>query len=341
MAKPKPLISVIIVNWNGRRYLEDCLGSLSKSTYRKTEIIFVDNNSSDDSVSFVKRNFPYIKIIVNKKNLGFAEGHEIAYRRAKGEAILLLSTDTIIEKDTIEYLWQALYSTKNIGAVQPKLLMYPRTNLIDSIGSFFLMSGVLYHYGREKDHRKPIYNVPMEIYSAKGACILFKKYVLDITGLFDKDYFAYFEETDLCHRIWLAGYKIIYVPKAVVYHKGGGASGQMVSSYIQFHSFKNRICTYVKNLSFNYLIIVLPMTILIYACSSIVFFIQGKFSLAWVPQKAIIWNVAHIKETLNKRSIVQTRIRRIKDDSFLPGLIRPVRLSYYYLFIKGFSNYQD
>jgi len=338
----RPLISVIIVNWNGRLYLKDCLISLSKSTYKNTEIFFVDNNSSDDSVSFVKLNFPNIKIILNKSNLGFAEGHEIAYKRARGQAILFLSTDTIIEKDVIEHLWKALYSAKNIGAVQPKLLMYPRSDLIDSIGSFFLMSGVLYHYGREKDHSQPKYNKLMEIYSAKGACILIKKRVLNKTGLFDKAYFAYFEETDLCHRIWLAGYKIIYVPKVVVFHKGGGASGQMVSSYIHFHSFKNRICTYLKNLSFRYLIVVLPMTIIIYVCSSVVFFVQGKFSLAWAPYKAIIWNLTHIKETLDKRNIVQSQIRRLQDDDFLPKVMRPVRMSYYYSLMNGgLGNYSD
>lgn len=337
----KPLVSVIIVNWNGRRYLEDCLGSLSRSTYRNTEIIFVDNASSDTSVSYVRKNFSNIKIILNKGNLGFAEGHEVAYKKARGKALLLLSTDTIIEANAIEELVKMLYSEKDIGAVQPKLLMYPQKNLIDSIGSFFLMTGLLYHYGREKDHRLPIYNKPMEIFSAKGACILFRKEVLDKVGLFDKDYFAYFEETDLCHRIWLSGYKIVYAPEAVVFHKGGGASGQMVSSYIQFHSFKNRICTYLKNLSLRYLIVVMPLTILVYECTAVIFTLQTKFSLAWALQRSIVWNIIHLKRTLKKRKLVQTKIRVINDNDFLPKLIKSVRFSYYFLFLTGFGGYKD
>lgn len=335
----KPLVSVIIVNWNGRRYLEDCLGSLAKSTYRNIEIFFVDNASTDDSVSYVKEKFPGINIIENLRNLGFAEGHKVAYKKAKGEAILLLSTDTIIKENALEELMKMLYSERNIGAVQPKLLMYPEKNLIDSIGSFFLLTGLLYHYGREKDHRQPIYNKPMEVFSAKGACILLKKEVLEKTGLFDKDYFAYFEETDLCQRIWLSSYRVVYAPKAVVYHKGGGASGQMVPSYIQFHSFKNRICTYLKNLSLKYLMVIIPLTILMYECATAFFILQAKFSLAWAMQRSIIWNIVHIRETLKKRRYVQTKIRVVSDDSFLPKLTRPVRLIYYFIIFKGFTNY--
>ena len=237
-------------------------------------------------------------------------------------------------------LARVIYSDDKNGAVMPKLLMYPQKNLIDSIGAFFLTSGFLYHFGREKDHRQPIYNQPMEIFSAKGACILFKKEVLEKTGLFDKDYFAYFEETDLCQRIWLAGYKVVYTPQAVVYHKGGGASGQMISSYIQFHSFKNRLCTFIKNLSFTNLLKTLPLTLFIYQCASILYLLTGKFGNAWAIQKAIFWNLIHLKETFKKRKFVQNQIRTVTDE-FLPKVTRPVRLSYYYYLFRGLKYYRD
>ncbi|RJQ37762.1 glycosyltransferase family 2 protein [Candidatus Microgenomates bacterium] len=337
----KPLVSVIVVSWNGLKYLDDCLGSLTSSTYKNIEILFADNASSDDSVNFVKKNYPQIKLIQNKKNLGYAEGHEEAFKKAKGDAILLLSMDTIIKKNTLEELVKVLYSDNSIGAVQPKLLLFPETTLIDSVGAFFLDSGMLYHFGREKDYKLKKYNEPMEIFSAKGACLLFRKETLRKTGLFDKDYFAYFEETDLCHRVWLAGYKIIYNPKAVVYHKGGGSSGQMVRSYILFHSYKNRICTYIKNLSIKYLLKVIPLTLMLYMLVSLFYLLKGKFSLAWVVQKAIIWNILHIKETLKKRKVIQEKIRVVKDDDFLPKLTRPVRISYYYYLLFGLKNYID
>jgi len=338
-----PLVSIIIVNWNGMRFLHNCLGSLSKVKYKNTEILFVDNASKDDSVAFVKNNYPDIKIIANSKNLGYAGGHEEAFRKAKGELILVLSTDTIVEENLLSELVKAIYSEKNIGAVMPKLLMYPRKDLIDSIGSFFLASGIIYHIGRDKDQAKPQYNKPVEIFSAKGACILFKKNVLAKTGLFDKDYFAYFEETDLCHRIWLSGNKVIYWPRTSVCHMQGGASRQMVSSFILYHSYKNILCTYIKNLSLKYLIRVLPLTLIIYQCGFLVFLFTGKFRNAWAFQKAIFWNISNMRSTLMKRKFVQNKIRKVSDDYFLPLITRSVSLRYYYYLFtgEGLAKYHD
>jgi len=343
MHNPNPLVSVIIVNWNGMRFLHNCLGSLSKVKYKNTEILFVDNASQDDSVVFVKNNYPDIKIIVNSKNLGYAGGHEGAFRKAKGELILLLSTDTIVEENLLSELVKAIYSEKNVGAVMPKLLMYPRKDLIDSIGSFFLASGIIYHIGRDKDQSELKYNKPMEIFSGKGACMLFKKEVLAKTGLFDKDYFAYFEETDLCHRIWLSGNKVIYWPKTSVCHMQGGASKQMISSFILYHSYKNILCTYIKNLSLKYLIRVLPLTLIIYQCGFLVFLLTGKFRNAWAFQEAISWNISNMRSTLKKRKFVQNKIRKISDDYFLPRITRSVSLHYYYYLFtgEGLAKYHD
>ena len=338
-----PLVSVIIVNWNGKRFLDNCLGSLSKVKYKNTEIFFVDNASKDDSVAYVKKNYPHIKIISNSKNLGYAGGHEGAFRKAKGELILLLSTDTIVEENLLSELVKAVYSEKNIGAVMPKLLMYPRKDLIDSIGSFFLASGIIYHIGRDKDQSKPQYNISQEIFSGKGACMLFKKNVLAKTGLFDKDYFAYFEETDLCHRIWLSGNKVIYWPNTSVCHMQGGSSKQMVPSFILYHSYKNILCTYIKNLSLKYLIKVLPLALVIYQCGFLVFLFTGKFKTAWAFQKSIIWNINNLPATLKKRKFVQNKIRTVSDDYFLPRVTRHVSLRYYYYLFtgEGLAKYYD
>ncbi len=338
----EPLVSVIIVNWNGRKYLDDCLGSLARDTYKNKEILFVDNASSDDSVGYVKKYYPHFILILNNRNLGYAEGHEIAIKKANGKFILLLSMDTIVEKNSLTELIKTIRLSNNIGAVQPKLLMYPQKHMIDSIGAFFLMTGILYHYGREKDPNKPIYNKSMEIFSAKGACLLFRKEALAKTGLFDKDYFAYFEETDLCHRIWLAGYRIIYSPYAVVYHKGGGSSKQMMPSFIYFHSYKNRICTYIKNLSFKYLVVVLFYTLFMYELATIIYLLRRKFHNALAVQQAIIWNIVNLKKTLEKRKYIQTKIRVKKDDEFLPQLIKPVHFRYYYnIMFGGLKTYRD
>ncbi len=336
-----PLVSIIIVNWNGERYLKDCLDSLKVQTYKNTEVFFVDNASIDTSVAFAKKEFPYFHFIVNKKNLGYAEGHDEAFERAKGELVLLLSMDTILEKDALKQMVDTMGSDSRIGAVQPKLLMWPQKNLIDSIGMFFLVSGLLYHYGREKEHTAAKYNKQMEIFSAKGACLLFRKSTLKKTGLFDKGYFAYFEDTDLCHRVWLAGYTVIYTPKAVVYHTGGGASKRMASSHILFHSYKNRLQTYLKNLSWKYLVRVLPLTILVYMGASIAYLSRGDIKVAIAIQKSILWNIINVKKILLKRKHVQSKVRVVRDDDFLPRLTKPVYLSYYYYIFYGLKKYKD
>lgn len=336
-----PLVSIIIVNWNGMKYLPDCLGSLSQITYKNIEVCFVDNASADDSIEYVRKIYPHYKFILNSKNLGYAEGHEEAFRLAKGDLVLLLSMDTIVDKDFLQQMVRAITKKNDIGAIQPKLLMYPDKQYVDSIGSFFLETGILYHYGREKNHIDPKYNTSMEVFSGKGACLLFRRKVLLKAGMFDKDFFAYFEETDLCHRIWLSGFRIVYEPSAIVYHTGGGASKKMLASYIQFHSFKNRICAYIKNLSPKYIMRVIPKAVLLYEVATIVYILLGRFSIALAVQKSLLWNLVHLGETLKKRKLVQGKIRAVSDESFLPTLTRPVRLSYYYYLFKGLGFYKD
>lgn len=338
----KPLVSVIIVNWNGRAFIQECLNSLSNIDYKNLEIIFVDNASTDESVEFVKKKYPEARLFINKENLGLGGGHEVALKNVKGEAVLLLNSDTIIRTSLISNLVKSLYAEKKIGAVQPKLVIYPDTHLIDSIGAFFLTTGDLYHIGREKNSSLPEYNRRMEIFSTKGACMLIKKEVLDKTGLFDEDFFAYFEDTDLCMRIWLAGYKVLYDPIETVLHRGGATSKKIMHSLILFHSYKNRIFTYLKNFSPKYILKILPITLFLYQVVFFGYLITGKFSSAMALQKALLWNITHLGLIFKKRKHVQENIRRITDDAYIPKLTKKVRpFYYYYQFFGGMEKYTD
>ncbi len=331
----RPLVSVIIVNWNGKAYLKSCLESLLSCQYIPIEILFVDNASTDGSVAFVQKHFSKVKVLQNSTNLGFAGGHDVALSKAKGEAILLLNTDTVVQKDVVEKLVRVLYSDTKIAAVQPKILLDSQRKLIDSIGCFFLSNGLLYHFGREKQHTMPLYNKEMDVFSAKGVCLLLRRKAINQVGLFDRDFYAYFEETDLCMRLWLSGFRVAYTPSTSVLHVGGASSRQSDSRFIQFHSQKNAICTYLKNFSFTNLIQVMPKLLLFYACASIFYLFTGKVSDAFVPLKAIWWNAVHIQETLKKRYIVQNVMRKVTDDDYLPKLTRSVGLRYYYYKVFG------
>jgi GT2 family glycosyltransferase len=347
-----PLVSVIIVSYNAKHFLPDCLGSLTRGTYKNIEIIFVDNASKDGTVAYLKKNYPKIKLIQNASNLGFSPANKGILKEVKGDAVLLLNTDTILAKNLLEELVKNLFAKKTIGAVQPKILMFPQKGKIDSIGSFFLLNGMLYHVGYEKDETMPIYNKQAEIFSTKGAIMLIKKEVLDKVvlpfptkeeeNIFDNDYFTAFEETDLCMRIWLAGYKILYITSVRSYHIGGGTVKKLVQSVVIFHSEKNRLASYIKNLSLEYLVKVLPRLFIMLQLEFMAYLlIRRRVSIAFAVQKSILWNIVNIGQTLRKRRYIQTYIRSVKDSEFLPKLIKPVRLSYYYYLLTGLQSYQD
>ena len=161
----KPLVSIILVNWNGRRFLKRCLQSLERVTYTPREIILVDNASTDGSVEWVSEKYSNIRIVRNHENLGFAGGHDAGVAVARGKYILLLNVDTIVEPSFLGLLVDRLEKDEKIAVVQPKVLLEQNRRRIDSLGSFFLPNGLLYHYGREKNERLPQYNIPFDIFS--------------------------------------------------------------------------------------------------------------------------------------------------------------------------------
>lgn len=335
------LVSVIIVNWNGLHFLKDCLPHLYKSSYKNFEVILVDNGSKDGSIEFVKKNYHNIIIVQNSVNKGFAEANNQGYKKAKGEFILLLNNDTKVSRNFMEPLIHALQNDKWLGGVQSKILSMDNPKLLDSVASFFTSTGMLYHYGyHQKDSKK--YSKRIYTYTAKGACLMLKREVVEKVGLFDSRFFAYFEESDLCHRIWLSGYKVEYIPESIIHHKIGGTSNSMQNSFIQFHSFKNRINSYIKNLGVYQLMLVLPVHLVICELIAIAFIFKGRVDLFLAIHRAFVWNIMHIKETLIIREQVQKKIRSVKDEIFFPLIKKDPEFSYYYsLFTKSLVGYKD
>ena len=152
--------------------------------------------------------------------------------------------------------------------------------------------------------------------------------------VFDPLFFSYFEETDLCHRIWLTGKTIQYAPKSVVYHKMGGTSTEMDNAFVQFHSYKNRITSYMKNFEWKN-VWFLPLHIVFCMGIAFVLFIQGKFAYGWVIVRAIIWNIWNISDTLEKRTFIQLFIRRVPDSSYLPHVLVFPGLDYFVHLFRG------
>ena len=337
----KGLVSIIIVNWNGLHHLKKCLPSLYKSRFKNFEVILVDNGSVDKSLSYISKYYPKVRVILNSENVGFAPANNQGLAKAQGEYILLLNNDTVLTTDFLRPLVNALDSDPSLGAVQSKILSMDNPKLLDSVGSFFTSTGILYHYGYHQVDRKK-YAKSIYTYSAKGACMMIRRKVIDIVGLFDDRFFAYFEESDLSHRIWLAGYMIKYIPESVIYHKIGGTSNSMQNSFIQFHSFKNRINSYIKNLDTQSLVLFLPFHLLLCEAIAVAFIFKNRFDLFKAINRSLLWNIVHLSETLKLRKNVQDMMRKKSDSEIFRFIKRDPEIGYYYsLFSNSLVGYKD
>jgi GT2 family glycosyltransferase len=318
-----PLVSIIILNFNGKAFLYNCLSSVLKTNYPNFEVIFVDNGSIDNSVEYVREKFgkdPRLKIIALNKNYGFAEGNNIGFKYANPESkyVVFLNNDTVVNSEWLIEAIKILEKDNSIGAAQPKLKSLKDKKRIDSAGGFLdYMGRVLIRGTGESDRGQ--YDHIDEIFYAQGAAIIIRKDLIHRIGLFDSEYFLNYEETDFCWRTWLAGYKVIFIPKAVVYHWGGATihdkhKEKVVPSYkVMYHSRKNQIATLIKNYSLGNLFKYLPLLITRMFGYIIILIIKNNKAHTLAYLRALIWNLKNIKRLLVKRAFVQTQIRKKMD----------------------------
>lgn len=240
-----PMVSIIILNCNGKNLLKTCLDSVFKQTYKNYEVIFVDNGSTDSSGEFIEKNYPSVKLIKNKKNLGYAKGNNIGIEISEGKYIATLNNDTKVEPDWIENLVEVAEKDCRIGICASKQLNFYQPNLIDSTGINLHRGAYPSNRGRnEKDNGQ--FDEQVEVFGAPGASAFYRKEMLNRIGLFDEDYFAFQEEFDLCWRAKLSGWSCVYVPKAVVYHVSG-ATAVPGSKFLIYYMERNRLLTIIKN----------------------------------------------------------------------------------------------
>lgn len=344
MKQKQQLISIIIVTWNGKHWLDRCLPSIKKQTYTNYEIIVVDNGSTDGTVAWIKKKYPEVILVELNANHGFAEGNNQGYKKAKGQYIYFLNNDTELSATVLEELFALLNKKSMVAGVQSKILLMEDRKRLDTIGAFLTPTGFLYH-NAFSHLDSPKYDKEIALYTLKGASMMFRRSVLEeviIDGyLFDPDYFAYFEETDLCHRIWLAGYSLCYAPKAVVWHHMGATSSSIDSNFVQFHSFKNRIMTYIKLFEFKTLVWLLMSHLFFCEVFAMLLLARGKFSFWASVQRAVLWNIVYISKTLDKRRRIFTTQKKKTDNTLLPlFLVRPP-IEYYISWVQGKPYMKD
>ena len=248
---------------------------------------------------------------------------------SKGEFILLLNNDTWVESNFLKKLIKAFDEIPKLGSVQSKIVLMNNSGKMDLCGSYWTSSSFLYYFGCFKDSSLEIYNKRMPFFSNKGASVMVRREIIEKVGLFDEDFWCYYEETDFCHRVWLSGYECWYYPMAVCHHANGGTSGRFNNEQIQFHNFKNKQLSFLKNFEAKTLVVILPVFFFMNILLSLVWILQGKFKHFLSTYKALIWNIKNIKETLKKRKIVQ-ELRVKSDKEIFKVTKKNPRLSYYY-----------
>ncbi len=321
----KPNVAIIIVNWNGLAHLKLLLPSLSKQGNQWQTVYIVDNHSTDQSVSYIKKTFPAVKLIALSANLGFSGGNNRGIEQALADGhdyIFLLNNDTKVKPNLISRLVDFMEGHPRVGIAQPKLLLLDHPERIDSCGSWLSRTGFLLHYGVE-ELDQPKYNKNQPMFTIKGAAMMIRRQTLVDVGLFDHDFFAYFEETDLCWRAWLAGWKVYYAPVSVVYHLMGGSTKLIGSPVINYHSYKNRINSLIKNLALINLVWILPLHLILIISFSFAYFLTFHGRSGWSIYRAIGWNIMHLPATLKQRQAIQ-QSRIISDRQLFPIIMRPI-----------------
>ena len=319
------MISVVILNFNGKKFLSKCLGSALKSDYPDFEVILVDNASTDGSIGFVRSNFcqcSNLRIIHNDRNFGFAEGNNIGARVAKGKYVVFLNNDTEVDPEWLRELVMVMESDETIGAAQSKLILFDRKT-IDSAGDFinFYGRGWMRGHGEEDNEQ---YDKIDEVFSARGAAMIVKKQIFDEVGCFDQAFFMVCEDIDLSWRIRLYGYRVMFVPKSIVYHFGSGAREKFqppAQSY--YYNVRNNLVMLIKNYDLKNLF----PSVITYITSELTIFL---ISLPFPSKKtynlsrlwALLWNLLNFRYVWRKRLKVQYWVRKVPDDQVKKLMIK-------------------
>lgn len=302
-------VTIVILNLNGRHFLEKFLPVLLRYSAR-CEIVIADNNSSDDSITFVRRKFPKIRLIAFDKNYGFCGGYNRAIDQINTELCILLNSDIEVTDNWLTPIIHLFEYDSQIAAIQPKLLDYKYRNKFEyagGAGGFIDKFGYPFCRGRifdtiETDTGQ--YNDTCEIFWASGACLAIRTELFRSYGGFDEDFFAHMEEIDLCWRMKSDGYKVYYCAESVVYHVGGGTLNYS-NPRKTYLNFRNSIIVLVKNLPINNLIYKLPFRWLVDYMAILKFILSGSFKDGLMILKAHLYIWINLPKSLKKRRSLQ------------------------------------
>lgn len=304
-------ISIVILNWNGTAWLQKFLPNVCQNS-QDTDIYVIDNASNDESVNFLKVNFPTVKIVQNIKNLGFAEGYNEGLKNIGGDVYCLLNSDVEVTENWLEPIVTLFKSDLNIAAIQPKILNYNQKNYFEFAGAGGgLIDNLGYPYCRGRifeDLEKDLgqYDDETEIFWASGCSLFIRAKDFKAMNGFDARFFAHQEEIDLCWRLKNIGKKIMYCGKSTVYHVGGGTLNQQ-SAHKTFLNMRNNLSMLVKNLPVKTLIWVLPLRLVLDGFAGVYFGYKKGISHFFAILKAHFSFYGQLPESIRRRSKFQIK----------------------------------
>ncbi len=308
-----PRVAVVILNWNGLDFLRRFLPSVCASTYSNLDIIVGDNASNDNSVSFIRENYPQIKIRINDQNYGFAGGYNRVLSELDHDYYVLLNSDVEVEPGWIEPVIQLMEKDISIAAAQPKILSHSNKKLFEyagAAGGFLDIFGYPFCRGRifdsvEVDNGQ--YDTSSEIFWASGAAFFIKRSKwLEMKGL-DEDFFAHMEEIDLCWRLKNSNYKIMYCAESTVFHVGAGTL-HAESPFKTYLNFRNNLVLLQKNLPTSRAIVIIFFRFWLDLLSLLKYLMDAKPKNAWAISKAHVYFIRNLFRNSAKSRLIPKNI---------------------------------
>lgn len=298
-------IAVVILNWNGKIWLEKFLPSVTENS-EEAEIYVIDNLSTDDSLDFLKREYPEIKIVINTENLGFAGGYNAGLKNIDAEYYCLLNSDVEVTPNWIEPVIHLFENNSEIAAIQPKILSYENKTKFEFAGAGGgLIDNLGYPYCRgrvfdEVEEDLGQYDDEKEIFWASGCCLFIRSKDFWEQNGFDERFFAHQEEIDLCWRLINSGRKIYYTGKSKIYHVGGGTLNKQ-SPQKTFLNIRNNLSMMAKNLPFPKLIPLIFFRLCLDGVASLYFAYKNGFAHLWAVARGHFGFYAQLPETIRRR----------------------------------------
>lgn len=333
-----PTVAVVILNWNGKHYLQQFLPFVLQSAYPALQIVVADNASSDDSVQFIRQHFPQVRVIQNDRNEGFANGYNTALKQVQAKYYALLNSDVEVPQNWISPVITLMESDDSIAACQPKILSFHQKEMFEyagACGGWIDALGYPFSRGRvfdvcEKDHGQ--YDTAAPCFWATGAAMIVRASVFhDLRG-FDGFFFAHQEEIDLCWRMQLAGHRVFVQPESAVYHVGGGTlpKGNSLKTFL---NFRNNLVMIYKNYSRPAMYVIIITRLMLDAVAAWKALLGGDSGFF----KAVVKSQLHFARWIffqQRKSIFPARRHRLHDGVYGGSVV-------WNYFVKGKKRFSE